>query len=80
MNEEIDESWRRRYFGEKSDKYLILMICVGIIIQCYGVFSLFLSFLSSNTLINITINIAISFIGFLVSFISCMFYLRTRNL
>ena len=71
--EEIDESWQHRYFREKSDKYVILAACIGIILFFIGIFNLLTS-------LNIIINIVVSFVGFLISFLMCMFYFRTRVL
>ena len=75
--EEIDESWQHRYFREKSDKYVILAACIGIILFFIGIFNLFSSF---NEIINIIINIVMCLIGFLIVFLMYVFYFRTRTL
>jgi len=62
---------------ERSDKYTVLIACIGFIIFFNGIFNLFSPF---NELVNIIIDIIVTFIGFLILFISYMFYFRTRNL
>lgn len=73
----MNESWCDRYLAERSDKYIILIAYIGFFMFCYGVFNLILHF---NELVNIIINVVISFIGFSLIFLMYMLYFRTRGL